>query len=185
MTLQFYVLWLIGCRGWQLQHVASSKTESKIWNFSFMVKSNCLFHRYGGFHPYITDHEMYHRISVLVPALIWVPEYLSTSTSTSTITLELTSRSTVRVPEIQYSSTVSTSTDYEYPSPGYRALTCPKHMWCRAFIPNLAMSLIIGTCYSHETRGANTRDVHTRTYISSANSGEIPLIRMKDSLLRT
>ena len=79
-------------------------------------KLNCLFHRYGGFHPYITDHEMYHRISVLVR----VPEYLSTSTSTSTstITLELTSTSTVRVPEIQYSSTASTSTEYEYPSPG-------------------------------------------------------------------
>ena len=64
--------------------------------------------------------QMYHRISVLVPVLVQVPEYLSTSTSTSTsiITLELTSTSTVRVPEIQYSSTVSTSTEYEYPSPG-------------------------------------------------------------------
>ena len=66
----------------------------------------------------LTSH-MYHRISVLVPVLVRVPEYLSTSMSTSTsiITLELTSTSTVRVPEIQYSSTVSTSTEYEYPSP--------------------------------------------------------------------
>ena len=54
-------------------------------------KSNCLFHRYGGFHPHIADHEMYHRISVLVPVLVRVPEYLSTSASTSmsTITLEV------------------------------------------------------------------------------------------------
>ena len=60
-----------------------------------------------------TSH-MYHRISVLLPVLVRVPEYLSTSTSTSksTMTLELTS--TVRVPEIQYAST---STEYEYPSP--------------------------------------------------------------------
>ena len=64
-------------------------------------------------------HEMYHRISVLVPVLVRVPEYLSmsTNTSTSTITLVLTSTSTVRVPEIQYSSTASTSTEYKYPSP--------------------------------------------------------------------
>ena len=59
--------------------------------------------------------QMYHRISVLVPVLVQVPEYLSTSTST--MTLELTSTSTVRVPEIQYASTASTSTEYEYPSP--------------------------------------------------------------------
>ena len=61
--------------------------------------------------------QMYHRLSVLVPVLVRVPEYLSTCTSTSmsTITLELTSTSTVWVPEIQYSST--TSTEYEYPSP--------------------------------------------------------------------
>ena len=38
--------------------------------------------------------QMYHRISVLVPVLVRVPEYLSTSTSTSTMTLELTSTST-------------------------------------------------------------------------------------------
>ena len=64
---------------------------------------------------------MYHEISVLVPALVRVHEYLftSTSTSTSTITLELTSMSKVRVPEIQYSSTVSTRTEYEYPNPGH------------------------------------------------------------------
>ena len=67
-----------------------------------------------------TSH-MYHRISVLVPVLVRVPEYLSTDTSTSksTMTLELTSTSTVRVPEIQYSSTASTSTEYKYPSPDY------------------------------------------------------------------
>ena len=63
--------------------------------------------------------QMYHRISVLVPVLFRVPEYLSTSTSTSTMTLELTSTSTVRVQEIQYSSTASTSTEYEYPSPDH------------------------------------------------------------------
>ena len=79
-------------------------------------KSNCLFHRYDGF---TLTPQMYHRISVLVPVLVRVPEYLptSTSTSTSTITLELTSTSKVRVPEIQYSGTANTSTEYEYPSP--------------------------------------------------------------------
>ena len=63
--------------------------------------------------------QMYHRISGLMPVLVRVPEYLSTSTSTSTssMTLELMSTSTVRVPEKQYSSTASTSTEYEYPSP--------------------------------------------------------------------
>ena len=56
--------------------------------------------------------QMYHRISVPMPVLVRIPEYLSTSTSTSmsTMTLELTSTSTVRVQEIQYSSTTSTST---------------------------------------------------------------------------
>ena len=38
------------------------------------------------------------------------------------MTFELTSTSTVRVPEIRYSSTVSTSTEYEYPSPASQAL---------------------------------------------------------------
>ena len=40
--------------------------------------------------------QMYHRISVLVPVLVRVPEYLSTSTRTSmnTMTFELTSTST-------------------------------------------------------------------------------------------
>ena len=71
--------------------------------------------------------KMYHRISVLVPVLVRVPEYLSTSTSTSTIILELTSMSTVRVPEIQYSSTVSASTEYEYPSPDVDPDLC-RHM---------------------------------------------------------
>ena len=64
--------------------------------------------------------QMYHRISVLVPVLVRVPEYLSTSTSTSAMTLELTSTSTVRVQEIQYLST--TSTEYEYPSPDNQEL---------------------------------------------------------------
>ena len=70
--------------------------------------------------------QKYHRISVLVPVLVRVPEYLSTSTSTSmsNMTLELTSMSTVRVPEIQFSSTASTSTEYEYPSPGHQV--CPR-----------------------------------------------------------
>ena len=57
--------------------------------------------------------QMFHGISVLVPVLVRVPENLSTSTST--ITLELTSTSTVREPEIQYSSTASTSTEYDNP----------------------------------------------------------------------
>ena len=71
---------------------------------------------------FILTSQLYHRISVLVPVLVRVPEYLSTSTSTSTstVTLELTSTSTVRVPEIKYSSTASTSTEYEYPSPVYK-----------------------------------------------------------------
>ena len=68
--------------------------------------------------------QMYHRIPVLVPVLVRVPEYMSTntSTSTSTITLELTSTSKVRVPEIRYPSTASTSTEYEHPSPGREAV---------------------------------------------------------------
>ena len=68
--------------------------------------------------------QMYHIISVLVPVLVRVPEYLSTSmsTSTSTMTLELRSTSAVWVPEIQYSSTASTSTEYEYPSPEYSTI---------------------------------------------------------------
>ena len=66
--------------------------------------------------------QIYHRISVLVPVLVRLPEYLSTSKSrsTSTIILELTITSTVRVPEIQYSSTASTSTEYEYISPDFQ-----------------------------------------------------------------
>ena len=74
-------------------------------------KSYCLFQRYDGFQ--LTS-QMYHRISVLLPVLVRVSEYLSTSTSMSTMTLELTSTSTVRVPEIQFSSTASS--EYEYPS---------------------------------------------------------------------
>ena len=62
--------------------------------------------------------QIYHRISVLVPVLVQLPEYLSMSTST--MILELTSTSTVRVPEIQYSSTASTSTEYEYISPDFQ-----------------------------------------------------------------
>ena len=63
--------------------------------------------------------QMYHRISVLVPVLVWVPEhsYTSTNKSTSTITLELTSTSKVRVPEIQYRYSSIASTEYEYPKP--------------------------------------------------------------------
>ena len=66
--------------------------------------------------------QIYHRISVLVPVLVRLPEYLSTSKSrsTSTIILELTITSAVRVPEIQYSSTASTSTEYEYISPDFQ-----------------------------------------------------------------
>ena len=69
--------------------------------------------------------QMYHRISVLVPVLVRVPEYLSTSTSTSTstMTLELTSTSTrnsvlkyceyeywVRVPQPWYTDMIDICT---------------------------------------------------------------------------
>ena len=78
--------------------------------------SQTVYFMYDGF---TLTSQMYHRISVLVPVLVRVPEYLPTSTSTimSTITLELTSTSKVQVPEIRYPSTASTSTEYEYPSP--------------------------------------------------------------------
>ena len=78
--------------------------------------SQTVYFRYDGF---TLTSQMYHRISVLVPVLVRVPEYLPMSTSTimSTITLELTSTSKVQVPEIRYPSTASTSTEYEYPSP--------------------------------------------------------------------
>ena len=46
----------------------------------------------------------------------------------SAITLELTSTSKVRVPEIQYSSTASTSAEYEHPSHGYNNLVT--YHWC-------------------------------------------------------
>ena len=67
--------------------------------------------------------QMNYRISVLMPVLVRVPDNLSTSTSTSAsiITSELTSTSKVWVPEIQYSSTASTITEYEYPSPDSQA----------------------------------------------------------------
>ena len=86
---------------------------------------------------------MYHRISVLVPVLVRVPEYLptSTSTSTSTITLELTSTSKVRVPEIQYSSTASTSTEYEYPSPGYMVVGNQPYL---VLLKETALLLVLG-----------------------------------------
>ena len=56
------------------------------------------------------------------PVLVGVTEYMlmSTSTGTNSVTLELWSTSKVRVPYIQYSSTASTSTEYEYPTPGCR-----------------------------------------------------------------
>ena len=80
---------------------------------SFMVSHTVYF---KGMMFFTLTSQMYHRTSVLVPVLVRVLEYLSTSTSTSTsnMTLELTSTSTLRVPEILYSST---STEYEYPSP--------------------------------------------------------------------
>ena len=56
--------------------------------------------------------QMYHRISELVPVLVRVPEYLSTSTSTSTMTFELTSTST-RNSVLEYCEY-----EYKYPSPG-------------------------------------------------------------------
>ena len=79
--------------------------------------------------------QMYHRISVLVPVLVRVPEYLFTSTSTGTIALELTGTSKVRVPEIQCSNTASTSTEHEYPSPARHpqaggGLSCPALRYC-------------------------------------------------------
>ena len=77
-----------------------------------MESQTVLFHSYDGFHPF-------YRCTIAcisVPGTIRVPEYLSTSTSTSTgiLTLELTSTNNVRVPEIQYSSTASTSTGNNY-----------------------------------------------------------------------
>ena len=59
------------------------------------------------------------RISVLGPILVRVPDNFSTRADKSTITiaLELTSANKVRAPEIQNSSTGSTSTEYEYLSP--------------------------------------------------------------------
>ena len=100
--------------------------------------------------------QMYHRISVLVPVLVRVPEYLSTSTSTSTsiITLELKSTSTVRVPEIQYSSTVSTSTEYEYPSPGDMSIIYFSELnWNHIHNSTCAISFFIGICNFH-SRGS-------------------------------
>ena len=98
-------------------------------NFSMMIKlkecmdvSFMLSHTvyFKGMMFFALTSQMYHRISVLVPVIVRVPEYLSTSTSTSTstMTLELTSTSTLRVQEMQYSSNASTSIEYEYPSPG-------------------------------------------------------------------
>ena len=87
------------------------------WSGTFLYHSHTVY--FTGIMVFTLTSQMYHRISVLVPVLVQVPEYLSTSmsTRTSTITLELTSTSTVWVPEIQYSSTASMSTEYEYPSP--------------------------------------------------------------------
>ena len=97
-----------------MYHIFKLQQIKSIWNFSFMVSHTDYF---KGVMVFTLTSQMYHIISVLVPVLVRIPEYLSTSTSTSTMTLELTS--TVRVPEIQYSST---STEYEYPSP---APSCP------------------------------------------------------------
>ena len=101
-----------------MYHIFKLKQNKSIWNFSFMVSHTVYF---TGMMVFTLTSQMYHRISVLVPVLVRVPEYLSTSTSTSTstMTFELTSTSTLRVPESQYSSTASTSTEYESPSPGY------------------------------------------------------------------
>ena len=95
-----------------MYHIFKLKLIKSIWNFSFMVSHTVYF---KGMMAFTLTMQMYHRISVLVPVLVWVPEYLSTSTST--MTLELMSMSTERVPEMQYSSTESSSTEYEYPSP--------------------------------------------------------------------
>ena len=72
---------------------------------------------FPGIMLFILISQMYHRILVLGPVLVRVPEYLSTSTSTSTITLELKSTNKARLPEIQHSGTTNTGTEYEYPSP--------------------------------------------------------------------
>ena len=86
--------------------------NNKINQFATFPLSQTVY--FTGMMVFTLASQMY--LSVLVPVLVRVPEYLSTSTSTSTntITLELTSTSTVRVPKIQYAST---STEYEYPSP--------------------------------------------------------------------
>ena len=71
-------------------------------DFSFMVSHTVYF---KGMMFFTLTSQMYHRISVLVPVLVRVPEYLSTSTST--MTLELTS-----------TSTINSVLEYcEYPSP--------------------------------------------------------------------
>ena len=85
-----------------MYHIFKLQQNKSIWNFSFMLSHTVYF---AGMMVFTLTSQMYHRISVLVPVLVRVPEYLSTSTSTSTMTFELTSTSTVWVPEIQYSST--------------------------------------------------------------------------------
>ena len=80
--------------------------NKSIWNFSFLVSHTVYF---TGMMVFTLTSQIYHRISVLVPVLVRVPEYLSTSTSTSTstMTFELTS---TRNSVLEYC-------EYEYPSP--------------------------------------------------------------------
>ena len=124
--------------------------------------------------------QMYHKISVLVLVLLWVPEYLSTSTSTSTMTLELTSTSTVRVPEIQYSSTASTSTEYEYPSPAYDrpsylhngiCYTDKKRSlyWIKAQISLIRVKLILMDFHNMHIMGCQMNIPFAFSYIGNSN----------------
>ena len=82
--------------------------------------------------------QIYHRLSVLEPVLVRVPEYLSTSTSTSmsTITLELTSTSTI--------NSVLEYCEYEYrvPQPWlteWRSVSKKPFKMC--FYPTLRMQI--------------------------------------------
>ena len=70
---------------------------------------------YDGFHTCIAE-VLDDRISILVPVLEYLSKSTSTCTGTIVPTLKLMNTNKVRVPEIQYSSTASTSTEYEYPS---------------------------------------------------------------------
>ena len=82
---------------------------------------------------------MYHRISVLVPVLVRVPEYLSTSmsTSTSTITLELMSMST-RNSVLEYRVRALMIEDFL--DPDIRVIKGPYYTYC--LVSNIRPTLV-------------------------------------------